>query len=113
MDIPAQFLDDLKRFDLNYPKEYFLFSTSCKRGPEERTGRMAHEYWTAFCKMHGIKKFLYHLKHTGNGLAVENGITVRDLQLHNRHSDLKMTQRYLDRFSRKATESIVKGFPSI
>ena len=47
------------------------------------------------------------------GLALESGISVRDLQLHLRHSSLEETQVYLEKFSRDTTDKLVKMFPNL
>jgi integrase len=71
------------------------------------------ECWRKFAKEFGIKKNIYALKHTGNGMALENGANIRDLQLQNRHSSLDQTQRYLDRFSRNVSEKFINSFPKL
>jgi hypothetical protein len=38
----------------------------------------------------GLKLRLYNLKHTGAGLAIQCGANTKDLQLHLRHSDIRI-----------------------
>ena len=113
VNIPVQFIVEMKKLDMNFPQEYYLFSSGLKRGEKLICTCLGTRLWNKFGKKYGIKKPKYALKHTGNGMAVEAGISVRDLQLHNRHSSLDMTQRYLDRFSRKVSTKIINNFPSI
>lgn len=113
IDIPDNFMDELQRLDLNYDGNYYVFARHLKRGLKEAAPTRIAGYWREFADQFGIKKNIYALKHTGNGRASEMGMTARDLQLHNRHSDLGMTQRYLDRFSKKPTTQFVKSFPKL
>jgi integrase/recombinase XerD len=113
IDIPSNFLIDLAQFDLNYPEEYFVFARHLKRGPKEAAPTRIAGYWRTFADEFGIDKNIYALKHTGNGRASEAGITPRDLQLHNRHHSLDMTQKYLDRFSKRTTTTVVTTFPKM
>jgi len=113
IDIPDNFIEDLKLLDLNHPPEHFVFARHLKRGIKEAAPTRIAGYWREFANQFGIKKNIYSLKHTGNGRASENGISARDLQLHNRHSNLDMTQRYLDRFSKKPSSKIVTNFPKL
>jgi integrase/recombinase XerD len=113
IDIPDNFMDDLKKLDLNYDGDNYVFARHLQRGIKEAAPTRIAGYWREFADKFGIKKNIYALKHTGNGRASEMGMTTRDLQLHNRHSDLGMTQRYLDRFSRKPTTQFVKTFPKL
>ena len=113
IDVPDNFIEDLKLLDLNFPPTHYVFSRHLKRGDKEVAPTRIAERWREFANEFGITKKIYSLKHTGNGKAVENGISVRDLQLHNRHSNLDMTQRYLDRFSRKTSTKVVKNFPKM
>jgi len=113
VDIPENFLEDLRQLDLNFPPTHYVFSRHLKRGDKEVAPTRIAEHWREFANEFGISKKIYALKHTGNGKAVESGISVRDLQLHNRHSNLDMTQRYLDRFSRKPSTKVVKNFPKM
>jgi len=113
IDIPDNFIEDLKQLDLNYPPNDYVFARHLKRGPKEAAPTRIAGYWREFANQFGISKNIYSLKHTGNGRASENGISARDLQLHNRHSNLDMTQRYLDRFSKKPSSKVVKNFPKL
>ena len=46
-------------------------------------------------------------------MAIENGINIRDLQLQLRHSNLEMTQIYLDKFNRRPSEKLANDFPDL
>lgn len=103
----------IKKLDLNYPSEYFVFGYKMKRNKREIAPTRIAEAWRAFAGEYGIEKNLYSLKHTGNGLALENGANTRDLQLQNRHSSLEQTQKYLDRFSKTPSDRFIKTIPSL
>lgn len=113
IDIPENFIEDLKQLDLDHPPTHYVFARHLKRGVKEAAPTRIAGYWREFANEFGIDKNIYALKHTGNGRAAQNGISVRDLQLHNRHSNLDMTQRYLDRFSKKVSTKVVKNFPKM
>jgi len=113
IDIPDNFIEDLKQLDLDHHPTHYVFARHLKRGIKEAAPTRIAGYWREFANEFGIDKNIYALKHTGNGRAAENGISVRDLQLHNRHSNLDMTQRYLDRFSKKVSTKVVKNFPKM
>jgi len=113
IDIPENFIEDLKQLDLDHPPTHYVFARHLKRGIKEAAPTRIAGYWREFANEFDIDKNIYALKHTGNGRAAENGISVRDLQLHNRHSNLDMTQRYLDRFSKKVSTKVVKNFPKM
>ena len=113
IDIPDNFIEELKQLDLNHPPTVYVFARHLKRGEKEAAPTRIAGYWREFANEFGIAKNIYSLKHTGNGRASEMGISARDLQLHNRHSNLDMTQRYLDRFSKKVSTKVVKNFPKM
>ena len=57
-----------------------------------------------------ITKHIYDFKHTGNGMAFDQGFNSRDIQLQNRHSSLDETQRYLNKFRRVASDKFREEF---
>jgi integrase len=103
----------LSKLDLNYPGDWFIFSSHLKRGKRQMMPTRITEAWNEYKRKYGIEKNIYSLKHTGNGLALEMGANARDLQLQNRHSNLEQTQKYLDRFRRIPTEKFRQNFPSL
>ena len=113
VSIPYNLTELLERFDLNYPGHFYVFSKDLKRGPKENYPTRIAEAWREFAIKYGIRKNIYSLKHTGNGLAVERGINVRDIQLQNRHHNLSITQKYLDRFSKKPSDKLMNEFPDL
>lgn len=113
VDIPDPLMPILHRMDLKHPGNLFLFTRHLGRGEREAAPTRMAGYWRDFADQHGIVKNIYHLKHTGAGMAVEAGINLRDLQLQLRHSSLDMTQRYLDRFKRRPSEKLAASFPDL
>jgi len=105
--------DAIKKLDLNFPGEYFVFGYKMKRNKREIAPTRITDAWNVFAKKFGIEKNIYALKHTGNGMALENGANTRDLQLQNRHSSLEQTQKYLDRFSKIPSERFIKTIPKL
>ena len=104
---------EFNKLNLEYPGDYYIFGLHMKRNEKMAAPTRIAECWRKFAKEFGIKKNIYALKHTGNGMALENGANIRDLQLQNRHSSLDQTQRYLDRFSRTVSEKFINSFPKL
>ena len=111
--IPDALMPVLLKLNLNFPGEYFIFTKNQKRGPIEYAPTRIAEAWRKFANHYGIDKKIYSLKHTGVGLAIENGINIRDLQLQLRHSNLEMTQIYLDKFNNKPSGKLSTNFPDL
>jgi integrase len=111
--IPDALMPILMKLDLNYPGNFFVFAKNQQRGIKEYAPTRIAEAWREFADHYGIDKKIYSLKHTGVGMALENGINIRDLQLQLRHSSLEMTQVYLDKFNRKPSEKLSTNFPDI
>ena len=113
VQIPNALMPVLKKLDLNYPGDYFVFTRHLKRSEKEAAPTRMAGYWRKFADEFGIKKNIYSLKHTGAGMAIENGINLRDLQLQLRHASLEMTQVYLDKFKRQPSEKLANNFPDL
>ncbi|MFZ4523823.1 MAG: tyrosine-type recombinase/integrase [Bacteroidales bacterium] len=113
VQIPDALMPVLRRLDLNFPGDYFVFTRHLKRSQKEAAPTRMAGYWREFADHYGIKKNIYSLKHTGVGLAIENGINLRDLQLQLRHWSLEMTQVYLDKFKRRPSEKLARDFPDL
>ncbi len=113
VQIPDALLPVLIKLDLNFPGDFFVFARHQNRGTAEIAPTRIAEAWRKFAEEHGIKKNIYSLKHTGVGMAIENGINVRDLQLQLRHSNLEMTQIYLDKFNHRPSEKLSTNFPDL
>jgi len=111
--IPKPFQEIVKKFDLNWPGDYYIFTRGLKRGQKPAAPTRIAGYWREWANDHGIEKNIYSLKHTGVGMAIEAGINVRDLQLQLRHSSLEMTQVYLDKFKRRSSDKLINDFPSL
>jgi len=113
IQMPKGLIKKLAGFDLNFPGNYYLFSTNLKRGKKQIFPQRITEHWNKFCLTYGLNKPIYALKHTGNGMAIEKGINIRDIQLQNRHHNLQVTQQYLDRFSKIPSEKLINQFPEL
>ena len=113
VEIPNALMPILMMLDLSFPGDYFIFARHLKRGPAEIAPTRIAEAWRIFANEYGIAKNIYSLKHTGVGMAIENGINIRDLQLQLRHSNLEMTQIYLDKFNHRPSEMLSKNFPDL
>lgn len=113
VQIPNALMPILMRLDMRGPGDDYIFARHLKRGPLEIAPTRIAEAWREFADEHGIAKKIYSLKHTGVGMAIENGINIRDLQLQLRHSNLEMTQIYLDKFNRRPSEKLANDFPDL
>ena len=103
----------INNLNLNYPGHYYVFGLHMHRNEKMVAPTRIAECWREFADKFELKKNIYALKHTGNGLALENGANARDLQLQNRHSSLEETQKYLDRFSRIPSQKFINSFPEL
>jgi len=111
--MPDQLLINLKEWNLDHPADWYLFSTNLLPGIKEIAPTRISEAWRKFADVNNIRKGIYDLKHTGNGMAFDQGINPRDIQLQNRHHSLEQTQQYLNKFRRIAGEKFkteFKGF---
>jgi len=108
--IPDQMKENLSEWDLNQPKEYHIISTGLKPGKKEIFPTRIAGNWREFADKYGIKNGIYDLKHTGNGMAFDENINARDIQLQNRHHSLEQTQQYLDKFRKIPSDKLRKDF---
>ena len=111
--IPDALMPVLLKLNLNFPGDYFIFAKNQMRGPKEYAPTRIAEAWRKFADHYGIDKNIYALKHTGVGLAIENGINIRDLQLQLRHSSLEQTQIYLEKFNSRPSGKLSTNFPDL
>lgn len=108
--IPDEMINNLKDWNRNYPQNHYMFSTRLEPGTKEIAPTRIAEAWKVFAEENNITNHIYDFKHTGNGMASDLGIPLRDLQLQNRHSSLDETQAYFDRFRRTPSQKLVKTF---
>ena len=101
---------NLENWDLDFPPGHFLFSRHLKPGEKEVAPTRIAEAWHLFAEKFNIDKTIYALKHTGNGMAFDQGLNARDIQLQNGHSSLDQTQKYLNRFRRIASDKFREEF---
>jgi len=111
--IPDPFMKDLRKLDLAYPGDHYIFSRKLKPGTKLIAPTRIAEAWRKWADIFGIEKNIYSLVNTGAGRADRSGATTRDIQLHKRHHSLEMTQIYLDKFSRKVSDQFIRNFPPL
>lgn len=109
--IPESLKRNLKKWNLNKPGDYYIFSTGLNPGKNEIAPNRIAGAWRKFTKTYNLpEKNIYDLKHTGNGFAFDLGINSRDIQLQNRHSSLDQTQQYLNKFRKTPSEKLKNEF---
>lgn len=111
--IPVPLRKILLKFNLNFPGNYFVFGRYQRRSPKYTAPTRIAEAWKEFCNKVGLEKNIYSLKHTGVGMALEQNINARDLQLQIRHWSLDQTQEYLEKFNIEPSENLSRNFPDI
>ena len=113
--IPIPLLNFLKTVDFeSYQHNWYVFSKKLNPGPVEIAITRIDEAWMKFRDSVGGlgNKKIYWLKHTGNGIAADSGINIRDIQTHNRHSSLEYTQRYIMKL-RPGSKKIAEQFQNM
>ena len=108
--MPVQLMNNLNGWCLDHPGEWFLFSSFLMPGSRQISPNRISDHWRTFKKKYGIRKNIYDLKHTGNGIAFDLNLNARDIQLQNRHYSLDQTQQYLNKFRRKASDNFINNF---
>jgi integrase len=89
------------------PMDYYLFSHKMKPGTDYVGATGVQKRWRKFASISGMKGcHMYWLKHTANGHALDKGVSVKDIQTHNRHHSLDQTMMYLNRFRNLASDKI-------
>lgn len=117
---PVRIVKELKYIieEMKYnqlPPEWYLFSNRLKSGINYVVSNTVQSRWKKFATAHGMDGVhMYYLKHTANGHAIDKGISVRDIQEHNRHYSLDQTQKYLERFRKMGSSKLdnMDGFRS-
>jgi integrase len=115
--IPDEFLNELRDYyQLHiFNRNYFVFSKDGLPGDSFIGKNNLRQRFVKIRKemnMPEMYKF-YSWKHTGNVRAEKSGITLRELQEHNGHANMKTTENYLKNKIRKESERVIKHFPSI
>ena len=108
--LPDQLKKNLEKWNLDYPSEYYLFAYGLNPGTKQIAPTRIAEAWRNYADAHKIKKNIYDFKHTGNGMAFDQGFNSRDIQLQNRHSSLDETQKYLNKFRRVPSDKFKNEF---
>lgn len=112
--IPDPLIEVLVNFkNLNEHSDSYIFSTRLQAGIKQIAPTRIAEAWRKWANKHEIYKKIYHLKHTGVGMALEAGINARDLQLQLRHKSLDETQKYLEKFNNIASDRLKSSFPRL
>jgi integrase len=114
ISVPLGFLEDLRKLNLEeLDQESYLFSKHLMPGKILIAPTRLAERFKKIANIIGISRRLYDLKHTGAGLAIQNGANIKDLQLHLRHSDIKITDEYLKAFSSEVSQTFIDNYPVI
>jgi len=111
--IPKAFLNELRAKDWDFADSMYVFSKYLRPGKIPIASTRIAEAWRLFCRKHGIsdERKIYDLKHTGGGMAVDAGISMRDIQMQMRHSSLEITEGYLRKFTNTTSEKLIQCFP--
>jgi len=89
------------------PMDYYLFSHKMKPGIDYVGATGIQKRWRKFANANDLAgSHMYWLKHTANGHALDKGVSVRDIQTHNRHHSLDQTMEYLNRFRNLSSDKI-------
>lgn len=92
--------------------EKYIFSNRMSPGKNYISTSGVQKKWKKFREDNDLGDTqMYWLKHTSNGLAIDSGISVTDVQLQNRHHSLDQTMQYLNRFRKISSDKIneIKG----
>ena len=115
--IPLVFLNELRNnYQLHkYPREYYVLGKGGLPGLEHLSKNTLRNRFRAFrekLNMPDTYKF-YSWKHTGNGRASDNGISMRALQDQNGHTSIKTTEIYMRHKIGRVSEEIRNKFPEL
>lgn len=112
--IPDVMMQYVKKLDLNYPPDYYLFSLDVTRefvpGKKRAEGRETARYWSYIRKSLNWPMSLqfYSLKDTGITNMLGDGVATNFVQGQADHSSLSMTSIYAVKKSNAAEEQIKK-----
>lgn len=109
--MPAAFVDQVNLQSWEGQPDQYIFSMKLNPGKKLINPNLISKIWLQFCKENGLAKPIYGLKHTGVGMAFDNGINPRDLQIHIRHASLDETMKYLNRFRTVVSDNFRNNFP--
>jgi integrase len=95
--------------------EYFIFSVDGVPGAEQLSQNNLSNRFRKFREHFNIPVFykLYGMKHTGNTKLARMGVNAQLQRLHNGHTSLEYTQRYLSGLSIADIEFLKTDFPQI
>jgi len=114
VSMPRAFQEQLLNLNLHQiDQEYYLFSKKLLPGNFLIAPTRLAERFKKVANKLGLKRRLYDLKHTGAGLAIQSGANIKDLQLHLRHSDIRITDEYLKAFSSEPSQTFIDNYPVI
>lgn len=112
--IPAAMVDLLLEWrTLDMPVQWHLFNRQLEPSIKEFPPTRLAERWREFASSVNIVRQMYDLKHTGAGMALDNGMNLRDLQMHLRHSSLAVTQQYLEKFRNLVSDRFLDHYPDL
>lgn len=116
IDIPLQLYELMtKVYHLqNYNKEYYIFSKNGMPGEKPLGMNTMRNRFNKFRDSLGLSKDYkyYSLKHTGAGMLLDSGVSLKDLMDHLRHHDIESTYHYIRKYKGTTSEKIRNHFPS-
>ncbi len=115
--IPYVFLQELRKlYKLHtYPKDFYVFGKNGQPGPVhlgKNNLRGRFRKIRESLNMPDLYKF-YSWKHTGNGRAIDAGISTKALQEQNGHQSILTTEKYTRFKIGKVNKKIQKKFPEL
>lgn len=110
--MPKAFVSQINPDQWKGNPDMFIFSGKLLPGKKQINPNYIAKEWLKFSEKMKLNKTIYALKHTGIGMAFDNGINPRDLQLHIRHASLDETMKYLNRFRNITSQRLRDEFPS-
>ncbi len=113
--IHDKFLEQLKKLELNkYDSEYYLVSKDLLPGPVKIFPTRIAERFKKFSTRIGLQRGLYELKHTAIILlTMKNNSNIWDVKNHCRHSNINITEKYLEAFGSNTSKEFRKYYPEL
>lgn len=112
--LPEPICTQLVALDIyKYPEDYYLFGTA---GPSRKKAGRDHfsKRFKKTLNALNIKGYsIYCWKDTGNRNAVLAGISIKEIQMQNRHHSLEVTDRYLQSLTVSDSEKLFSNYPEI
>lgn len=111
--MPKQMHLELANYIDGLPDTHYLISDDFAPGPNQRKpNRLSERFAQIRAQLqlpHALQ--LYSLKHTANDRLNDAGMDIKRISMHNDHTDIAMTSRYLLRRSGKRDERLYDQYP--